>query len=197
MKLTKIIKIFSRKDLFKQKNIHIFIFSIMQSAFNTLVPLTRCKWKRMKTYINFQTLFSWENGKQVTFTLLNVNQFTAHCNSLCFSVNHKSKKNRTPLTNFLSLQRVPDVTVEVVVAGEDEASRVGESQGRDAGVQGAVLIGDHLLVGAQVVHLAGAVVGACDDCVSVWDKLKMRNFFYLILFYLFLVKEWSQIIRKM
>lgn len=67
------------------------------------------------------------------------------------------------------------MTVEVVVAGEDEASGVGQSQGRDAGVQGAVLIGDHLLVGAQVVHLAGAVVGARDDCVSIWEKLKTRK----------------------
>lgn len=52
------------------------------------------------------------------------------------------------LTNFLSLQGVPDVTVEVVVAGEDKAAGVRERQRRDAGVQAAVLVANDLLVGA-------------------------------------------------
>lgn len=77
-----------------------------------------------------------------------------------------------PLTDFLPLQRVPDVAVEVVIAGEDEAARVGESQGCDASVQAAVLVVNHLLVGAQVVHLAAAVVGACDDGVAAGEELE-------------------------
>lgn len=64
------------------------------------------------------------------------------------------------------------MAVEVVVAGEDEAARVGERQRRDAGVQAAVLVANHLLVGAQVVHLAGAVVGARDDGVSAGEELR-------------------------
>ncbi len=78
----------------------------------------------------------------------------------------------TPLTNFLSLQWVPDVAVEVVVAGKDKAAWAGESQRRDAGVQAGVLVSNHLLVGAQVVHLAGAVVGACDDGISTGEELR-------------------------
>lgn len=77
-----------------------------------------------------------------------------------------------PLTHFLSLQRVPDVAVEVVVAGEDEAARVGQRQGCDSSVQAGVLVANHLLVGAQVVHLAAAVVGACDDGVPAGEELQ-------------------------
>lgn len=79
---------------------------------------------------------------------------------------------RVSLTDFLSLQRVPDVAVEVVVAGEDEAARVGGGQGCDAGVQAGVLVVEHLLVGAQVVHLAAAVVGAGDDGVAAGEELE-------------------------
>lgn len=66
------------------------------------------------------------------------------------------------------------MAVKVVIAGEDEAARAGESQRRDAGVQAAVLVGDHLLVGAQVVHLAGAVVRARDDGVPTVEELERR-----------------------
>lgn len=64
------------------------------------------------------------------------------------------------------------MAVKVVVAGEDEAARVGDGQGCDAGVQAGVLVVDHLLVGAQVVHLAAAVVGACDDGVAAGEELE-------------------------
>lgn len=64
------------------------------------------------------------------------------------------------------------MAVEVVVASEDEAARVGDSQGCDASVQAAVLVANHLLVGTQVVHLAAAVVGACDDGVPAGEELE-------------------------
>lgn len=64
------------------------------------------------------------------------------------------------------------MAVEVIVAGEDEAARVGQRQGCDAGVQAAVLVAVDLLVRAQVVHLAAAVVGAGDDGVSAGEELR-------------------------
>lgn len=64
------------------------------------------------------------------------------------------------------------MAVEVVVAGEDEAARVGDCQGCDASVQAGVLVVDHLLVGTQVVHLAAAVVGAGDDGVATGEELE-------------------------
>lgn len=67
------------------------------------------------------------------------------------------------------------MAVEVVVAGEDEAPGVGQGHGRDAGVQAAVLVADDFLVGAQVVHLAGAVVGARDDGVRIGEVLRRRG----------------------
>ena len=67
------------------------------------------------------------------------------------------------------------MTVEVVVAGEDEAAGVGQSHRRDPGAQAAVLVADHLLVRAQVVHLAGAVVGARDDVVTVGEELRSEG----------------------
>lgn len=81
---------------------------------------------------------------------------------------------KNPLTDFLSLQWVPDVAVEVIITCKDKAARVGQGQGCDAGVEGGVGVGDDLLVGAQVVHLAGAVVGACDDDVPAVEELKKQ-----------------------
>lgn len=115
----------------------------------------------------------------------------SHCLSLPFNLYSKppqdisqSKRRYRPfsgtgkipqksglLTNFLSLQWVPDVAVEVIVAGKDKAARVGERHRRDACVQASVLVSDHFLVGAQIVHLAGAVVGACDEGVSIGEEL--------------------------
>lgn len=67
------------------------------------------------------------------------------------------------------------MAVEVVIAGEDKASGVGQGHGGYAGVQAGVLVGDHLLVRAQVVHFAGTVVGARDDCVSILEELRRRQ----------------------
>lgn len=63
------------------------------------------------------------------------------------------------------------MAVEVVITCKDEAARVGEGQGCDAGVQGGVGIVHDLLVGAQVVHLAGTVVGAGDDHIPAVEEL--------------------------
>lgn len=100
------------------------------------------------------------------------------------------------LTNFLSLQWVPDVAVEVIVAGKDKAAWAGESQGRDAGVQAGVLVVDHLLVGAQVVHLAGAVVGACDDGVSTGEELRRREISMFGYYWAMQQCEWERLMWK-
>lgn len=75
------------------------------------------------------------------------------------------------------------MAVEVIIAGKDEAARVGDSQGCDASVQAGVLVVNHLLVGTQVVHLAAAVVRACDNGVSTREELhrwreKKQNIFF-------------------
>lgn len=77
------------------------------------------------------------------------------------------------LTDFLSLQWVPDVAVEVIVTCKDKAAWAGESQRCDPGVQAGVLVANHLLVGAQVVHLALAVIGACDDGITTLEELQV------------------------
>ena len=67
------------------------------------------------------------------------------------------------------------MAVEVVITRKDKAARVGKSQRCDAGIQGGVRVVKHLLVSAQVVHLAGTVVGACDDSISTGEELKQEK----------------------
>ena len=62
------------------------------------------------------------------------------------------------LTDFLSLQRIPDMAVEIIIAGKDETARVGERHRCDTSIQTGVLVTNHLLVRAQVIHLAAAVI---------------------------------------
>lgn len=65
------------------------------------------------------------------------------------------------------------MAVEVIVTCKDKAARAGESQRCYTGVQAGVLVANHLLVSAQVVHLALAVIGACDDGITIWEELQV------------------------
>lgn len=64
------------------------------------------------------------------------------------------------LTGALALHGVPHVAVEVVVAGEQQAARLAEGDGRDAADDVVVRVHRQLLVGADVEHAARRVVGA-------------------------------------
>lgn len=89
-------------------------------------------------------------------------------NKMCRSFIHSS------LTNFLSLQRVPDMAVEIIIAGKDETAWVGERHRCDTSIQTGVLVTNHLLVRAQVIHLAAAVIWACNDSIPTREELKWR-----------------------
>lgn len=62
------------------------------------------------------------------------------------------------LTCTVGLQSVPDVAVKVVVAGQQQASALGERHGGDAADDVVVGVDHQLLVGAQVEQPAGGVV---------------------------------------
>lgn len=63
-------------------------------------------------------------------------------------------------TGALALHGVPDVAVEVVVAGQQQAARLAEGHGRDAADDVVVRVHRQLLVGADVEHAARRVVRA-------------------------------------
>lgn len=62
-------------------------------------------------------------------------------------------------TGAFALHRVPDVTVEVIVAGEQQPAGFGEGDGCDAADDVVVAVHGQLLVGADVEHAARRVVG--------------------------------------
>lgn len=59
-----------------------------------------------------------------------------------------------------ALERVPDVAVEVVVTGEEDAPRDGEADRGDAAEDVVVRVLVEFAVGAEVEESAGGVVGA-------------------------------------
>lgn len=64
------------------------------------------------------------------------------------------------VTGAFALHGVPDVAVEVVVAGEQQPAGLGEGDGGDAADDVVVRVHGELLVRADVEHAAGRVVGA-------------------------------------
>lgn len=86
------------------------------------------------------------------------------------------------LTNFLSLQRVPDVAVKIIIASKDKAAWVGECHRCDTSIQTGVLVTNDLLVRAQVIHLAAAVIWACNDSVSTGEELNWRLKTYILMY---------------
>lgn len=79
------------------------------------------------------------------------------------------------LTGAVGLQGVPHVTVEVVVAGEQQTPALGE--GHRGYTTDDVVVGIHheLLVGAQVKQTARGVIGAGGKSVAVREELSGRN----------------------
>ena len=75
------------------------------------------------------------------------------------------------LTSTVSLEGVPDVAVEVVVSGQQQAAALGEGHGGDAADDVVVGVDHHLLVRAQVKQPAGGVVRACGKRVPVGEEL--------------------------
>jgi len=73
-------------------------------------------------------------------------------------------------SNALSLKRVPDVAVEVVVAGEEDASRDGEADRGDAAEDVVVSVLVQLAVRAKVEQPTGSVVGSGGEGVAVREE---------------------------
>lgn len=79
------------------------------------------------------------------------------------------------LTGAVGLQGVPHVTVEVVVAGEQQAAALGKGHGGYAADDVVVRIHHELLVGTQVKQTAGGVIGAGGKSVAIGEELSGRN----------------------
>lgn len=78
-------------------------------------------------------------------------------------------------TCTISLQRVPHVTVEVVVASQEQAAAFGESYGRDPADDVVVGVEQQLLVGAEVEEAARGIVRAGGEGISVGEKTDSIN----------------------
>ena len=76
------------------------------------------------------------------------------------------------LTCTLSLQGVPDVAVEVIVAGQEQSATLGESHGGDAADDVVVAVHHQLLVGTQVKQPAGGIIRACAKSIPIGEKLQ-------------------------
>lgn len=63
-----------------------------------------------------------------------------------------------PLTHAFCFQGVPDVAVEVVVPGKQEAPAAGEGDRGDSADDALVRVHYELLVGPQVEEAAGGIV---------------------------------------
>lgn len=88
----------------------------------------------------------------------------------------KVKPSTPPtLTHSLGFERVPDVDVEVVVSGKQQASGQGRGQRGDPAHDAGIQVGDELLVGSQVVELTGGIIRACYHRVAVREELEKRG----------------------
>ena len=76
------------------------------------------------------------------------------------------------LTSTVSLEGVPDVAVEVVVSGQQQAAALGEGHGGDAADDVVMGVDHQLLVGTQVKQPAGGVVRARGEGVPVGEELQ-------------------------
>lgn len=79
------------------------------------------------------------------------------------------------LTGPLRLHRVPDVAVEVIVAGEQQTAAPRERHRRDAADDVVVRIHGQLLVGADVEHAARGVVRARGKRKTAREELQHDN----------------------
>ena len=76
-------------------------------------------------------------------------------------------------TCTLSPESIPDVTVEVVVAGEQESARLAERDAGDAADDVVVAVHRQLLVRPDVEHPARRVVASSRKRISIREKLKV------------------------
>mmetsp|Transcript_44876 Transcript_44876/g.124459 ORF Transcript_44876/g.124459 Transcript_44876/m.124459 type:complete len:423 (+) Transcript_44876:439-1707(+) len=74
-------------------------------------------------------------------------------------------------SHLLAGERVPDVAVEVIVAGEEEAARDGVGDRSDAAKDLVVRVLLHLLVRAQVEEAARGVVRAGGESLAVGEEM--------------------------
>lgn len=86
------------------------------------------------------------------------------------TIRQQSEKNKSHACSLL-LQRIPDVTVEVVVASEEQSAALGESYGGDAADD--VVVGEHadLLVSTDVEQTTGRIVRARGESVTAREEL--------------------------
>lgn len=80
-----------------------------------------------------------------------------------------------PLTNFITLQRVPDVAVKVVISSKYEAAWHRQGQWCHSTVHLAILVAHHFLIRADVKHLKGTVVWASHKSVSIIQELEEKG----------------------
>lgn len=79
------------------------------------------------------------------------------------------------LTHSLSFERVPDVNVEVIVSGKEQASGKGRGQRGHPAHDAGILVGDELLVRSQIIELTGGVIRACYHRVAIREELEERE----------------------
>ena len=77
-------------------------------------------------------------------------------------------------TCTLSPESIPDVTVEVVVAGEQEPARLAERDAGDATDDVVVAVDCQLLVTSYVEHPAGGVITASSKSEAIGEKLENK-----------------------
>lgn len=70
----------------------------------------------------------------------------------------------------LALERVPDVAVEIVVTGEEEAARDGEANRGNAAENVVVCIGVQFAVSTEIPEAAAGIVRAAGESVAVGEK---------------------------
>ena len=77
-------------------------------------------------------------------------------------------------TCTLSPESIPDVTVEVVVAGEQKPARLAERDAGDATDDVVVAVDCQLLVTSYVEHPAGGVITASSKSEAIGEKLENK-----------------------
>ena len=77
-----------------------------------------------------------------------------------------------PLTCPLGTQGVPDVAVEVVIAGQEEPAGLAERHAGDAADDVVMAVDRELLVRADVEHPTGGVIRSGGEGVTVREELQ-------------------------
>lgn len=75
------------------------------------------------------------------------------------------------VTGAFALHRVPDVAVEIVVAGEQESTALAERDARDSANNVVVAVHGEFLIRSYIEKSASCVVRARRERVAVREKL--------------------------